>query len=152
MEDPILAELLEKISLAKQELATYKETAKKIQFLMAEKISDLERTASRVVRKERSKTISTALAQIFEYGLTAQELGLCPKTKPILNRSASESVKIKPSIFCNRAGSTWVFGQGPKPDWIVEALAAGQSLRQFVQNKNTASNHIGEQNVFNRQT
>lgn len=94
-------------------MATYQELKDQAAALLAE--------AERMRQLEIDGVIASIKEQIQTYGLTAHDLGLslAPKVK---SQSAS------PIKYRGPNGATWTGGRGRKPDWILEAIKAGEDI------------------------
>jgi DNA-binding protein H-NS len=102
-------------------------------------IARLEQKARAVRNAEVGDVIAKMKAAIKHYGLTAADLGLAPKSvrsakgaAETAKRTAGKTAKAKgakatrPVKYRDEAGNQWV-GQGKRPKWFVEALAAGKT-------------------------
>jgi DNA-binding protein H-NS len=71
--------------------------------------------------------------KIASFGLTAQDLGLSASAGGTRKKAGGSSAK-KVGVVKYRGpnGETWSGGRGRKPQWVVNALAAGKSLDEFL--------------------
>jgi len=87
----------------------------------------------------QSEVIARIRRDIVKFGLTAEQLfastggvkkgSTKPRTKT--NKGA------KPPKYADGAGNTWG-GMGKRPEWLRQAIAAGQALEDFLITKATA--------------
>ena len=79
------------------------------------------------------------LHEIQKLGLTASDLGLGPrigrppgaKSKAGKQTGKPKGAKAAKAVrFRDDSGNTWV-GRGPRPQWLRDALASGNSLEDF---------------------
>lgn len=108
---------------------TYEQLQRQIQALQAE--------AEKLRRKELDEVIGRIREAITFYGITAADLGLAAKSpaKPKSAGRARPGRKAgKPAkaavAYRNQNGQTWG-GRGKRPQWLRDALAAGQTLDEF---------------------
>jgi len=99
-------------------MSTYSELVSQAQALMAQ--------AEQVRKQELSNVIADIKAKMKEYGITAEDLGSASTGR----KSASKSKA--PAKYRGPNGELWSGGPGRKPEWVKAALAAGQSLDQFL--------------------
>lgn len=98
-------------------MTTYNELKTKADALMAQ--------AEQIRKEERARAIADIQAKMAEWGLTAEDLGAA-KRKPAASKS------IRPPKYQGPNGELWAGGPGRKPEWVKAALAAGQSLDQYL--------------------
>jgi len=92
-------------------------------------IARLQEEADAVRKTELQNVISEVKAKIKEYGLNARDLGLigaAPVAAPKREPGSGSVAKYK-----GPEGQTWS-GHGRKPNWLKDALAAGQSIDEFA--------------------
>lgn len=108
-------------------------------------IEALKVQAEAVRQKEKAGVVERIRDAIAVYGLTAEDLGLGPKTGArVVAKSGDSSAAAKPTAdkvlsksatatvrYRDEAGNTWG-GRGPKPNWLKAALANGQGLESFA--------------------
>ena len=94
-------------------------------------IEVLKRQAEERRKKEIAGVVGRIRKAIEFYGLTAADLGLGGGTAPVGKKApASKASGRGAAKYSDDAGNTWS-GRGPRPRWLREALANGQSLEQF---------------------
>jgi len=116
---------------------------KKTYAQIVKQIEALKHEADKLRRQEIEGVVSRIREAIEHYGLTAEDLGLAPRTprsakaagKPAA-KTRRKSAKAKPATaravkFRDEAGRTWG-GIGKRPQWLRDALAAGKTLQDFA--------------------
>ena len=98
-------------------MTTYSELMTQAESLMAQ--------AEQIRKEERASAISEIQAKMLEHGLTVEDLGAV-KRKPAASKSKA------PAKYRGPSGELWSGGPGRKPEWVKAALAAGQSLDQYL--------------------
>lgn len=98
-------------------MTTYTELKTQAETLMAR--------AEQIRKEERARAIADIQAKMAEWGLTAEDLGAV-KRKPAASKSKA------PAKYKGPNGELWSGGPGRKPEWVKAALAAGQSLDQYL--------------------
>lgn len=98
-------------------MTTYSELKSKADALMAQ--------AEQIRKEERASAISEIQAKMLEHGLTVEDLGAA-------KRKSATSKSVKPPKYQGPNGELWAGGPGRKPEWVKAALAAGQSLDQYL--------------------
>ena len=98
-------------------MTTYSELKSQADALMAQ--------AEQIRKEERARVITDIQAKMAEWGLTAEDMGAAKR-----NPAASKS--IRPPKYQGPNGELWAGGPGRKPEWVKAALAAGQSLDQYL--------------------
>ena len=99
-------------------------------------IENLERQAEKLKNQEVAGVVERIKTAIAHYGLTAQQLGLTSAATSLGKGRASasgsstgsRSVQAK---YADGKGNVWA-GRGPRPHWLRDALAAGNSLEDFA--------------------
>jgi DNA-binding protein H-NS len=115
-----MSRLFNKI-LTYQSMSTYAEIQKQI--------AELQKKAEQLRSQERNDAIADVKAKIKTYGITAVELGFPGGAR----KSGKSSVKVVKVVkFRDANGNTWSGGRGRKPQWILDAMAAGKDLSQFA--------------------
>jgi len=95
-------------------------------------IAVLQRQADALRQKEVEEVVSRIKTAISHYGLTAQQLGFgAAPTRAISARRKALGSAAAREKYGDGNGNTWS-GRGPRPRWLREALAAGQSLQDFL--------------------
>lgn len=105
-----------------------------------QEIEALQKQAASLRRKGQS-TLVKIKAAIAQYGFTAEELGLgspvkvskVSAKKPARHAGAKKAPRkthAKGPAYQDGAGNTWE-GRGRRPQWLRDALAAGQSIEDF---------------------
>ena len=101
-------------------------------------INRLQQQAEALRAKEVAGVVEKIKVAIAHYGLTAADLGVsgeaasmpaAPAARSATPRPRRATAKNKaplPVKFRDEAGNTWV-GQGKRPKWFVEAIAAGKT-------------------------
>ncbi|MEY5099188.1 MAG: hypothetical protein RJA36_1907 [Pseudomonadota bacterium] len=100
-------------------MATYSELVSQAQALMAQ--------AEQVRKQELANVIADIKAKMKEYGISVEDLGSAAAGR---NKGSSKSKA--PAKYRGPNGELWSGGPGRKPEWVKAALAAGQSLDQFL--------------------
>ena len=100
-------------------MATYSELVSQAQALMAQ--------AEQVRKQELANVIADIKAKMKEYGISVEDLGSAAAGR---NKGGSKSKA--PAKYRGPNGELWSGGPGRKPEWVKAALAAGQSLDQFL--------------------
>lgn len=90
-------------------------------------IADLQRQAEQLLQQERGQIIAELKAKIKEHGLTAADLGLTSSGRASKPAKPGKVVKYR-----DAQGNTWSGGRGRKPQWVLDALAAGKDMGQFA--------------------
>ena len=91
-------------------------------------IDVLQRRADEIKRKEAGEVIARIKEAIKHYGLTAADLGLGKTTKAAVKPPGARSRKkyVGKVKFRDASGRTWT-GRGRRPQWYIDALAAGKT-------------------------
>ena len=97
-------------------------------------IAELEAQAENLLKAEIAEVIGRMKEAIAHYGLTAEDLGFGRKTrakavKAIRRRGrkpAGKAAKAGVIRYRDDAGHAWT-GHGRRPQWFVDALAAGKT-------------------------
>lgn len=97
--------------------ATYSELMAQAQALMAQ--------AEAARKAELSTVIADIKTKMREMGITVDDLG-DGKSKS----SGKAKTKAEPK-FRGPNGETWSGGPGRKPQWVVDAVAAGKNIEDF---------------------
>ena len=85
----------------------------------------LEKEAGQLLKNEKLNVIAELRNRMNAYGITIDELQSAKvKTAPKRTRG------ILPPKFADGQGNTWS-GKGPKPQWILNALACGKSMEDY---------------------
>jgi DNA-binding protein H-NS len=105
---------------------------------LIKQIEVLQQDAEKVRRKEVDAAIGRVREVIAVYHLSAEDLGFGPKgkrpekaavpAKPKAGKAAKPAAPVK---YRNGTGGTWG-GRGKRPQWLRDALNAGQSLADFA--------------------
>lgn len=100
----------------------------KLQEILAKREA-LEKEAEKVRLQERAEVITTLRKTIEDYRLTPLDLfpdhKLMPRSTP--TRNAKRVIKYR-----SPEGQPWGGGVGPKPRWVKEVLARGESLEKYA--------------------
>ena len=85
-------------------------------------------------QKEKAEVISLIVQQIKDFSISAEELGLASKPRRERKPSAAKAKAKDAPIAKYRGpnGELWSGGRGRKPQWVVDALAAGRKLEEFL--------------------
>jgi DNA-binding protein H-NS len=99
-----------------------------------QEIEALQREANALRAKEIAEVVERIRQAIEEYGLTAADLDLpAPGRRRAAagkgSRRAAQNATA--ARYRDAAGNTWG-GRGPRPQWLRDALAAGQRLEEFA--------------------
>ncbi len=100
-------------------MPNYSELMAQAQSLMAQ--------AEQARKDELSSVIADIKSKMKQYGLTAADLGSVAPGK-----KAGKSKSTAPAKYRGPNGELWAGGPGRKPEWVRHALAAGQSIDQFL--------------------
>lgn len=87
-------------------------------------IAELQKQAEEIVNNEKANVIAELKEKIAAYNITASELGFRKNSKNAA--PTTKTVKYK-----NEKGETWG-GRGPKPQWVKDVEAAGESLDKYL--------------------
>ncbi len=87
-------------------------------------IAELQKQAEEIVSNEKATVIAELKEKIAAYNITASELGFRKNSKG--SAPTTKTVKYK-----NDKGETWG-GRGPKPQWVKDVEAAGESLDKYL--------------------
>lgn len=98
-------------------MTTYTELKTQADALMAQ--------AEQIRKEERARAIADIQAKMAEWGLTAEDLGAAKRKQGATKSKA-------PAKYRGPNGELWAGGPGRKPEWVKAALAAGQSLDQYL--------------------
>ncbi len=90
--------------------------------------------AEELREQEIADAIADIKAKIKAYGLTAQDIGLSAGTPNTTGQrgKARKSRSQAPAKYRGPNGETWSGGRGRKPRWVVDALASGKKLEDFL--------------------
>lgn len=105
--------------------------------LLQKQIAELQAQAEAVKRAEVAGVITKAKEAIRVYGLTHQDLfdaetARTPQApKGPTGKKAKKALTVK---YVDGKGGQWV-GRGKRPAWLIEALAAGRKLEDFLADK-----------------
>lgn len=101
-------------------------------------IETLQKQAEKLKANEISGVVERIKVAIAHYGLTAEQLGYgggkssSGKPKREINKTTSGSPKSARSVaYGDGNGNVWG-GRGPRPRWLRDAIAAGDTLEQFA--------------------
>lgn len=106
---------------------------------LQKQIAKLESQANQIKKKEAGAVIARIKEAIAVYGLTAADLGLSvrgPKaaaSKVGRKTAAKKGRKTKAGKikFKDGDGNVWT-GHGRRPQWFLDAIAAGKTLEQLA--------------------
>ena len=115
---------------------------KKTYAQVVKQIETLKQEADKLRRQEIEGVVSRIRDAVDHYGLTAEDLGLAPKSRraakagtPPTAKKGRKAAVAKPAVraakFRDEAGHTWG-GIGKRPQWLRDALAAGKTLQDFA--------------------
>ena len=105
-------------------MSNYVELKERIAQLERER-QRLEKEAEQLLKDEKLVVIAELRNRMNAYGITIDELQSAKvKTAPKRTRG------ILPPKFADGQGNTWS-GKGPKPQWILNALACGKSMEDY---------------------
>lgn len=98
-------------------------------------IEKLQHQAEKLKAQEISGVVERIKVAIEHYGLTAEQLGLGSSkgtSRAATKSSAKATPKdLKAAKYADSQGNVWS-GRGPRPHWLRDALAAGESLESFA--------------------
>ena len=108
-------------------------------------IEKLQKQASEIKTREFDKTVQEILVKMNAFGITLKDLqpgkSRGPKSKLKAGLVTKSVAKVKKkekgtavvaAKYRGPNGETWSGGRGRKPQWVVNALAAGKSLDEFL--------------------
>lgn len=101
---------------------------------LQKQIAALEQKAEALKRKEAQGVIARIKEAIAHYGLTAADLGLAGAKrgpKPGAKRAAAKKKPAAKAKYRDDQGRSWT-GHGRRPQWFVDALAAGKTLEDLL--------------------
>lgn len=91
-------------------------------------IAELQRQAEEIRRNEISEVVARIKEAIAHYGLTAADLGLAAGGGKRSRKGAAAS---NGAIKYRDGANSWT-GRGRRPQWFIEALAAGKSEQDLL--------------------
>lgn len=94
---------------------------------LAREIASLQATAEKLRAAEIKAAVAKANELIAAYGLTADDLKFSKSTSV---RTARAKATTSDARYSDGMGHTWG-GRGPRPAWLREALATGQTLQSY---------------------
>lgn len=106
-------------------------------------IETLQRQAEKLKSQEVAGVVERIKVAVAHYGLTAEQLGF--GTGKPASRTAAKSLgnasskTSKTAKYTDGQGNVWS-GRGPRPHWLRDALAAGQSLESFASGSEPMTN------------
>ncbi len=87
-------------------------------------------------QKEKADAISLITQQIKDLGISAEELGFAPnprrQRKPFVVNVKGKAKAKAVAKYRGPNGELWSGGRGRKPQWVVDALAGGRKLEEFL--------------------
>ena len=109
---------------------------------IVKQIEVLKADAEKIRRKEVEGVVGRIREAITVYGLTAEDLGFAPRSKPGPKPKAAAApakkggrkAAVKPAAvvkFRNETGGTWG-GRGKRPQWLRDAINSGKTLADFA--------------------
>lgn len=102
---------------------------------MAKSLSSILSQIERLQREAasiQSEVIHRIKKDIAKYGLTAEQLfGQAGTRQARTSKPAKKATPARAAKYADGAGNTWG-GMGKRPDWLRQALEAGQSLEDFL--------------------
>lgn len=93
-------------------------------------IAALEALAETARNEEKGRVVAAIKEQIADYNISPVEL--FPDVKLMPRSTPRRQPKERPPKYRNEKGETWSGGPGRRPKWIVDALAAGESLEKYA--------------------
>lgn len=92
---------------------------------------ELLRQAEGLREQEKNEAIADIKTKMQTYGITVRDLGISAAGAP--KKIAVKARKANPNgaVYRSPEGQTWSPGRGRKPNWLVDALAAGKTLEDF---------------------
>lgn len=104
-------------------MATYLELKAQAEKMMQE---------AELLRKQESADLIVEIkTKIKEYGLTAADLGFSGSGIPS-SRKPAKSKSDAPAKYRGPNGELWAGGLGRKPQWVVDVLAQGKNIDDFL--------------------
>ncbi len=100
-----------------------------------QEIAALQAKKKALLDKSRGEALATTRASVARFGFTAQELGLSVAMVPKAKKSDEGTMKSKaPAKYANptNPSQTWAGGQGARPHWVRDHLAAGGALDELL--------------------
>lgn len=106
---------------------------------LQKQIAKLESQANQIKKKEAGAVIARIKEAIAVYGLTAADLGLSARGPKAATSKAGRKAVTKKARktkggrikFHDDNGNTWT-GHGRRPQWFLDAIAAGRTLEQLA--------------------
>lgn len=95
-------------------------------------IDELTREAERMRKTEVAEVIERIKDAIKHYDLTAKDLGLSGRAQVTTPRKSRRVVKSAAKFKDPATGRTWS-GRGRRPQWFVDAIAAGKTAADLAQ-------------------
>lgn len=96
---------------------------------LLQNIEDLKRQAEDRRKQEIKGVVDRIREAIRFYGLTPADLGLAGASRGAA-KAGRPSRGAANAMYRDAAGNTWS-GRGPRPRWLKEALARGQTLEEL---------------------
>lgn len=91
-----------------------------------DQISRLQKEAAAI----QNDVVDRIRKEITKYGLTAEQLfGGAPPRRAAKSKASAKATR--PVKFADAIGNTW-HGVGKRPDWLRQALEAGNALEEFL--------------------
>lgn len=92
-----------------------------------EQIRKLQQQEQELVNNEKEKIVAEIKEKITTYHITAEDLGLK------LGKKKSTTAKTTlPAKYKGPNGEEWHGGKGPRPKWVKEIEANGESIDKYL--------------------
>ena len=114
---------------------------------LRQQISDLEKQAAELQKKNRPAVLAELREQMAAYGITAEELSRpapkAQKPRQPLAKAASPAKGKKPAVpsppkYRGPQGQEWT-GRGTVPKWLKDLLVDGKTREDFLIDQNRAA-------------
>lgn len=94
-----------------------------------EQIKKLQQQEQELLSKEKEKIIFEVMEKIATYHITAEELGFKVGGKKKVTATKNT---LPPKYRNDATGDTWHGGKGPRPKWVKEIEAKGESIEKYL--------------------
>lgn len=111
---------------------------------LRQQITELEKQAAELQKKNRSAVLAQLREQMAAYGITAEELNRpAPKTRPkappakpaVSPAKGKKPVASLPAKYRGPKGQEWS-GKGTAPKWLNALVASGKTREDFLISRN----------------
>jgi DNA-binding protein H-NS len=111
---------------------------------LRQQISEMEKQAAELQKKNRPAVLAEVREQMAAYGITAEELSrpapkVRPKAPPAKPTIPAKGKKLSsPAKYRGPEGQQWT-GRGSAPKWLNDLVAAGKTRDDFLIDQNRAA-------------